>query len=469
MGTQVVVAGIHLNNTTGTGVAGGATSGATTTPFVITSYKLLPAPSKPIWAGGAPFRDGRTLVAKNRDNVVEQLELMVEGSSRDNAALQIRTLDMALQTALFSTPAILSQLPHGMTNAAYAEVFSADVASDERLWSSERSSSRIRFAITWERTPFFGILSTGETIVNAATVNNTGTGSPDNIEVFSTGSGDLIYDGQPINVIFTPTTASKVVHVVYLASCYSRTYTTTGATTATTALIGGATINSTPIPFDVSAAITRSGLKPRCLVQFTALSAAAEVRLNVGYKNGLVFHTTPWTASASLLGNTSNVVIDFGTWPLPAGRRVSTMAGLNLDLYLDVRSTDGTSVTATFSFSELLLYYTFCRIDTLFASLASQNALPTTAYLLIDGFQEQTNVPCLPYTPQAWHVLTSGAEFRYPHAIRGTAPRYYSGASLYAAWMASADATTIPTRTTTYTATITARQAPLYRTIRGAG
>lgn len=469
MGTQTIVAGIHLNNTTGSGVAGGSTGGATTTPFVIVSYKLLGPASRPIWAGGAPFRSGRTLVARTRDNVVEQLELLAQGSSRDDAVAQIRALEAALNTALSSAAAVLSELPHGMTNAGYAEIYTADVQYDERLFSAERTSSLLRFTITWERSPFFGVLSSGETVVNAASVVNAGTGSPDNVEAYASGSGDLATaEGQPMNVAFTPTTASKVVHVVYLASCYSRAYTTTGAATATTS--SQAAINSTPIPFDASAAISRGALKPRCLVQFSALSAAAEVRVNVAYKNGLAFFTSEWTASASVYGNVANALVDLGTWPLPAGRRVNGLSSLSLDLYLDVRSTDGTSVTATIASAELLLYYTFCRIDTFYATLANQNALPTTAYLLIDGFAEQSNVPCLPQSaPAAWHVLTSGAEFRYPYVIRGTPPRYYSGASLYVAWMSAADALHAPARTTTDTATITARQAPLYRALRGAG
>jgi hypothetical protein len=426
------------------------------------------------YGGGPPFRAGQTLAYKSYPNVTEPIGLQLYASNVDNALILKQQIDRILNAAS-GMPCIWAVLPNGSSSPAYFEIYSADIPETPDFINDEAyigSLSVLRANVTWDRSPFAGMLSAGETAVASATVNNTGTGSPDDdLPLAANLSGDLLAEGQPMNVVFTPTTASREVHVVYLATNFNRAYTTTGATTATTNLAGGIPINSSAIPFDASAAITRKGLSPRCLVQFTALSVAAEVRLRVAYKGGLEFFTGQWTKPAVVLlgsGSMSNVVVDLGTWPMPSGRRANGLAALNFDLYLDVRSTDGSSVTATFSFSELLLYYTFCRIKTLYQTLASQDDLPNTSYLYVDCFQEQTGYPCLPHpNPMAWRVDTSGTVFRMPYTIIGTPPRSFAGASLYACWMSAANALTQPTRATADAATLAARHAPLWRSFRG--
>lgn len=419
------------------------------------------------YGGGPPFRMGQSLAYKGYANVIEPVGIQMRGTNSDNCIALKQQLARILNTSQVSLPCILAIKPDGSSNVAYYEIYHADVQESTDFLNDEAGNGLLRATATWNRSPFAGQLSAGETALASAAINNTGTGSPDNVEALTTNlSGDLVNEGQPLNVIFTPTTASRVVQLVYLATIHSRTYTATGAATQTTS--STATINGTAIPFDASAAITRTALKPRAMVQFTTLSAAAEVRLRVAYKNGVDFFIGQWRRPQDGNAATSNVVADLGSWPLPAGRRAAALAALNYDLYIDLRSTDGTSVTGTFSFTELLLCYTFCMIKTLFASLATQDGLPNSAYLLIDCFQEQTGYPCLPHpNPMAWRVESSGVQFRIPYVIIGTPPRYYNGASLYACWTAAADAFTLPTRATANAATLAARQAPLWRSFRG--
>src|SRR5262249_27246940 len=126
--------------------------------------------------------------------------------------------------------------PQGATNIMYAEIYSATVQEDVTWLNPTGGFGEFHATITWTRSPFFGMVSAGETLLNGVTFTNTGTGVNNNTQAFATGSGDLIYEGQPLN-IFT-NVYSQTAARFYLGSVKSRTYDTTSAgaysTTSTT-------------------------------------------------------------------------------------------------------------------------------------------------------------------------------------------------------------------------------------------
>jgi hypothetical protein len=180
-----------------------------------------PAPANVLYSGGPPFAIGRQPAYRSFDTITEQVGIQMRATTKDNAIALLRQLRKALNPS--ALPAVLAVT--GGTNTGYTEIYSADVT--ERPSYLSEPDGIFRAVITWTRAPFFGLLSAGEMLVNAVTMNNTGTGTPDNVESLGTGSGDLINEGSPLNISLTP--GSGTIGQLYAASVLSRTYTTSGA------------------------------------------------------------------------------------------------------------------------------------------------------------------------------------------------------------------------------------------------
>jgi len=452
MGTTILLGNtIHLNNTTGTPVAGGAASGATTTPFVLQSDTWSPraATRRPIWAGGAPFRDGADLLLETFDNVAETVPIVVQGSSRDDAVAQLQTLKELLQQGGYSYPLSLAILPHSTTNTGYAEIYTGDVEEDPRVLGSERTSSLIRATITWIRSPFFGVSSL-TTLINAATFTNNGTGANKDTQSLGALTGDLIYTGMPLNIKVLGVVGSTI-STLYAASVDTQVYasvnqakTTTTSTTYTTQTV------------TLGSAVKR-GLRGRVLGRLTTFTnlSKAQFKVDVIDINGSTsIYTSAWLAAA----NATASLIDFGDFDLSFFRR-PLPTSIQAQIVITIRSSDGTSVTATLDYVEVLLYYDFCVVNSGF------DVPSTTKYLYLEGATNNGVSPSgwLPSSPPvAYMARTSDNQTFDPRLIRGRLPRAFSGASLYLAWI---DQSGLHDKTTT--ATITAQLAPLYRTLRG--
>jgi hypothetical protein len=450
-----------------------AGSGAPWTAENTSPYRLSLNDGSPIWVpqpsliqaiygGGPPLRNGRTLLDRSRDDVTEQIGIQMYGTTADNAITLLQQLRKILNTALYSVPCVLA-IQSG-TNTAYFEIAHADVVETASyLTLGGTAQNEIRATITWRRSFAGTRLSSGETLINAAAFGNVGTGSPDNIVSYSTGAGDLIYEGQPLNIQFLPdSTANRALSRLYLASIYSRTYSTVAGAPFSTTSTTGANLY-THSAWTITDMLTRQGLKPRTVLRCSsAPSSNLQLRLVAYFSSSAVpFYTGPWFTPPA-----SSWYVDMGKFPTEMIRQSKGLTSVSVVVRLQGRSTDGLSASISPTYIEQILYYDWCRLDQGTERLL---AMDGTNYLLIDTFAEQTDAVCLPHrTGQAFAVL-AGSPADEVWTPRGRLPRYFSGASLYAAWLdQSTGIAGEHQHQTARTATATVTHAPLWLTLRGA-
>lgn len=435
----------------------------TTSPYAFamndtagTSYTPMAAQRQEVYGGGPPFRNGQTLIYDSYGNVAETLTIQCRANSHDNAVALLQQLRKILNTALFSTPCVLAFQPNGATNAVYFDIYGADVQEDARFVNQEADAAQagsalIRAVVSWRRSPHGGLLSAGETLINAVSIRNTGTGSPDNVEAYSTGAGDMVNEGSPLNIKFLPTTASNDPSVVYLGSILSRTHDSSlaGNTTSSSAVFGS--VDSTSA--SVAPLFTARGLNVRVIGRFSVMSTNAEVRLYYGVGGA------PAQFTRGVIPNSSVAqLVDFG--PLFTTDRFlpSVTTGDSVYLQIQARSINGAAINVTIDAIDVLFYYDFCAcrvLDDVIDPGASQ-------YLYLDAFVIKTGYPALPRLPaQAW-VFTSSNTASLLCELRGTPIRYFSGSSLYVAWNSR-----IVAHAATQAATVSAFHAPLYKSLRG--
>jgi hypothetical protein len=448
----------HLHNSNKVPTAGGALTAASTTPLVVEDdWRLTAVAGQVVTAGGPPFRIGSTPLYTGYGNTGEEFTLLCYGSSHDNVASIKRTLYQAMNTALYSNPATLMIQPDGATSAVYFEVYRADIQEekirDEDGYSSPlEGETRVRLRVRLTRSAFGGRLSSGESLMSSQSFGNTGTGTPDNIVAYSTGSGDLIYEGSPLNVEITTTsgpTSPLFTQYMYAASVYARAYDTGGAGAASTSSTTGTGIASAT-GLTVTAALTNQ-VKLRIIARVSAIAAIAQLRYTVSL-GGTATIYGPWTGA----NTTSATLLDLGGVPLAALlRRTAGVTAPVISIGLELRSTTGASASVTLTYREYLLYYTFAAIN-------SQSNFDSNV-LQFDAFPAQTGAVCLPYSVP-YVIVRSGTDYADFGVYRGTLPRYYAGASLY---LAAMDNNYV--HDTAWTYSVTTTHAPLYYTLRGAG
>lgn len=442
----------HLASSVGDPTPGGAATSASTTPYAIEhGWTLQAAPGQALFAGA-------TLLAVTYERVTERVPILVAGSSADNLAENLRNLRRMLNVGVTARPCVLSITPNGATGAVTFDVYRADV-QEERIGDGESPTFRgttVRAVVTWVRSAFGGRAASGETLLNAADLYNRGSGTPDNVEAYSAGGGDLIYEGSPLNLqidLQAPTWSAP--GVVYLASIYSRLNSTTGSGAKTTSSTSGGT--ATLADWDVSAALTRPALKGRVLV-LAECTSNAEFRVSI---YGQVLLNLIWQSAwfqTVADGPQRKGVYDLG-WIDLSAIRPDPGAGSApaFNMRLDYRSTDGSSSTVTLDSTQFVLYYDWATIH------PDDYNIWSGRRLICSQFPEQTGRPCLPWTSSVGLTLNAADDLVEPIAWRGTLPRYYSGASLLLTWSGAGlyDAAG--------RAVVTATHAPLYRTLRGAG
>lgn len=454
MATRLKVGTLFLNNSTGFGVAGGAATGESTTPWAVrdvTNWTLRAPVPIPVWGGGAPFALGRALAYQSYDDVMESVPLFLDATSHDDVANELQLLRTEVLRTIVAAPTILEIKPDGATNSMYAEIKTGWVQEEPIIESPTGGALRMRVTLTIVRTPFFGRLSSGETLINAASFKNTGTGSPDNVEAYSAGVGDLIYEGSPLNCQITlpaSTTGSPLyIGKVWAATVDSRTYSTTFAGSQTTSdTADGATIGS-QVSISLTSALSKN-LSARFMCRLTSASTGSQFRVIVEM-NHIDAYTGPWVDNAGIAGQ----LLDLGGFSLRDFiRRSKNITAPTMKVQFYMRSTGG-SKSATVTYGEVLLYYTFAEMS---AGVSSSGGT-----ILLETFQEQTNYVALPY--QSERVITySSNDLTDIELKKGRLPRYVSGASLYLAW-----AENLGLHTTTESATATVTHAPLWKSFRG--
>lgn len=419
----------------------------------VTGDRWVPTPAEPqmIYTGSPPFRYGKTPIYQGYGIVTESVGVQLRATTKDNAIALLNQLRRILSSALYSVPCVLAVT--GGTNTGYSEIYRAHVP--EHFEYINEPNGFFRVTVTWDRAPFFGRIDSGETLISAVTFENRGTSSPDNDVAYGAGAGDLIYEGQPLNIVWKAAQAGTYSKM-WAASIYSRAYSTTGAGSLSTNSTIGA--DATLASFDASAVLTRKGLKPRIMIHATCASNA-QYRILVYYGTSQLVYSSPWFQTTA----TVSTLVDAGTFSLATARpyRGPTAPFTATSIFtvvLRYRSTNGSSATTTLTSSQYLLYYDFAVINT-----SGGVTLSSSDFYLFDQFPEQTDFACLPYyPPRALAILSSNA-VKGSIDVRGTLPRYWYGSSLWLAWLNS------EAYNTTETSTVSAYNAPLYRTIRGGG
>lgn len=443
----------YLINSSGSPTIGGAATAAATTPFALLreDWVMMPAEPIPAMQGGPPFRNGSDLAYQAYGNTTQMIGFSVQGSSHDNTVALLRSLRNLLNQTLMATPAALYYQPSTATNAMYFEIVNGGIHERPGPFNPAMGIAYLEFDLVLILKPFGGRVSTGEALATAAGFLNTGSGGTNDVISLSTGSGDMVNEGQPMNIRLTTTVGGFTT--LLFASILSRAYSTTSAASAA---ISTTTFTSLGLPTTTSAAAlyTGKGLKVRVLLRFSAMSANAEVRLAFAQAANNTVPTVPVRP-----GGTVAILVDMGKLALASRDRASYSTAENLSIQPQVRSTNGAAIAVTLEYMEVLFYYDFCK-----GTYGSGTSAGTGNYAVVDSFVERSGYPALPHSPIQTYVLDNATNApSYWGYLIGSAPRYFSGCSLWAAMIETGFA-----HSKAYAATITVTQAPLWFTLRGA-
>lgn len=410
-----------------------------------------PAPPVAIYGGGPPFSLGRRPIYSGYDNITESVGIQLNANTKDNAIALLNQLRNALTTARFSLPPILSV--KGGTNTDYWEIYNVHVP--ENLRYLEEPDGQWRGTITWTRSPIAGA-GTLTTLQSGITVTNSGTGANNNTRALGALTGDLQYEGAPLNIKLDPVTGGAYF---YFGTVFQRTYSVAGAGATTTTSTGGTASWNDSTASISNPARTRNGLRLRVMVRVSRFDPKAQVRIQlISAQSSENLWIGPWVSAP---GTTFPAQIDCTPQGVPLDfirRALLTTGDVNVGMV--VRSIDGSSVTVTTVSAEFLLYYTFCRVDV----VNSQGGVGVAGldFLQIEQAGNLNGTAYVPVPGSAYVVSTTGGSLASVATIRGTLPRAISGASLYYSWLTSAFA-----HTNTDTAVVTATLLPVYRSVRG--
>ena len=427
------------------------------------------APLGMVFGGGPPFFEGGSPIYDADGDITETLTIQCYANSFDRAMFLVRQLRMIFASiANYTWPIILAVQPNGSTNTAYYEIKAASVQEDPRFINDEAGRNMVRAIVTWTRSPFSTAASL-KTLINNATFTNVGTGANNNTQsysvsapTFSTTDGDRVYAGEPLNIKLANGTSTSGVRF-YLASVLNRIYTSVNTSKTTTTSTDWA-LAASNVTLD-SATYNVTGVRGRVLGRFTTFTALSKAQFqarvydNNGSSTGVALLTSKKITYSE---NTSatKMYIDFGWFDLSFLRRNqlgTTAPKISVQFYL--YSSDGTSVTATLDYFEILQYYDFCRIDSLTAGVSSS----------FNMYVEQVNnlnqeAYALSRPPLVYGTTTSNDQPLAPATVRGRLPRAFVGASFFISWI---DGSYEHDKTNTIK--VTAQVAPQYGSMRGNG
>lgn len=402
-----------------------------------------------VLSGTPPFSDGAELVYRGYANVEETIGIQMAATSYNHAVDLLNRLRRVLSPGLLTEPPVLSVQFNGATNTVVYPIVSARVQESPSFVNQEAGVTTrvIRAILTIVRRPFG---ASGETTVNSvASMNNSGTTSPTNLLAFGAGIGDTVSEGAPLNLNITTGTAMTRM---YLGSCKSRDYSTTGAATYTTSSTSGV-VSSNVVSTTLSsfAANYPAGLRLRFLVH-ASVAANAQFRLEVGLSasSGLPLYVSPWISSTGAVAQ----LIDCGGFALAAIRANPALGGSYApSVSIRYRSTNGASASVVVTSWQFLYYYDWMVINPDYTNGISASQVVVDCYDYITPYPARA--------PRVYSAVTSVASNILD--ARGTAPRYYAGASLFCAYLTGTTGLYTPANTSQ----VTAYQLNQYQTLRG--
>lgn len=466
MATILKIGNIHLHNSSNTGTpfdgTGTPWTAADTTPFSlanndVTGEKWTPAlaPTAAVYGGGPPFRSGRNLVYRSYDNANEPIPIQIYATNEDNAFNALQVLRHEFKRALFDRTPVLEFRLDGATNAVYYEVHDGDIVENPLFVNDEHGRGLLRVVFQLVRSPFGGKTTLDTLLNNITVVNNTSSGTNQNIRSLGTLDGDLIYEGQPLNIRVTPDSGASF-DVLYLASALSRDFTTDVSGLKSTSDTDDG-INFADNRNDNVNIPANQGVKLASFIRVTTGTTNAQLRATLRTVAGTIskIQDGKWIS----LQATGTQWIFLGVFDLNA-LRLATPESQQVGVDVFLRSSNGALASATPDIVESVFCYDICK-------LTPSETINTTSskFVQIEQAQNMNGTAWLPRFPRIAYngrVVLSERTLVKQAVVSGTLPRAYRGASL---WMSWSDAN--GTVDITDTATVLVEHAPLYRTSRG--
>jgi hypothetical protein len=421
----------YLTNSNNQPTQGGSATAPNTTPYSINvkEWTQTAARREMIYSGAPPFRVGSSPLYAGYNNVTETLEIGISGSNSDNVASLIRTLRTVLNTALYTVPALLYWQPNAASQPVYFEIYNADVQEIGSWQNPSAGFSQVLCKVTWTRSAVGGLLTTGQTLFNLTTVTNTGASNANTVPLGTSGLGDFIYNGSPLNVVLTTTSGGFInIYTWYLAVIAAQSWITGAAINTATAYFP-----NTPWPV---------GAHLRVLAYLSGSLSTTQIRATItnGSWGNLVYRS-PWV-DAPLQG-----IYDLGGVSL--SKTYDRLSPIS-QFYVSIGSQNGTPNLGAIN---ILQAYTFC--NTRWPLITQSNI-----QYQITTFNEISNMACLPYSFANASLYDANGFLLNTTQLVGTPPAYYSGASLWS--MLSRNNLTQQSR-------LLCIHAPLYHTLRGNG
>lgn len=431
----------YLNNLAGAPTEGGDVRSPSATPLTLINDDWRPsAPEADLVTGGA----GAALMGLGYAPMTETIPLLCRAGTSERLSQILALLNG--HASLVSAPGVLWCRP---ANTALPILFAVDRVEARAVplqngrdpgEGATDVAVQLRVRRSWA-----GGLSAPQTLLATTSVSNS---SLTSLGAFA---GDMQAEGQPL-IVRLDKPSGQSPTTVYLASCHSRTTATIGATlSAVTSTTGTAFTASGSI----SAAARRaaSGVHLHVVARLTTLTSPtkAELRVRAESSSGAPIWQGDWVALGSATGAQ---LVDLGDSSLDL-LALAVAASPQIVLRAELRSTDGTAVTATLATLDAIWAYDWA-VATLTTALASGQRLYCVA-----ADAAPNGGPYLPLdTPQAFVADTSAIPLQIAR-LAGDAPRAITGASLYVAWLDSGGAITIAD-----TANLTVQLAPLWRSAR---
>jgi hypothetical protein len=434
-----------------------------------------PAPDVSIYGGGPPLRNGRDLLVHSYDDVTESVGVQIRAApgngntALDNAAALLRLLRRTLNTTIYGSPCILAFQANGNTKPTYYTISKATVSeSPNYIVESTADLAILRLTITWTRS--IGFADAPETIVNAQTIQNRSTSTPNNVLSTPITHGDLIYEGQPLNITIEPFNGAKI-NTLFIASVLSRTNVAVGVSRTTSH------IPPNSIDFDeVQVTITPALYWPvsiRVIGYFDTLTnpdkALSRIILSDDYGGSSTLQHSafvPITKNASI-GTVTSSIVDFGVFdprPLRETSLVETDDDLKIRIEVDLASSDGTSVTARMVGIDVILYSTFATITFPDSNVSDDEKIRIEMFSPFN-VTNASAVGATLWTPTPPRVYSQSppaySGISNTPVVRGSLPVALAQRSLYIAWHG------VLSYSTSDQAVVTVKHLPLYHSLRG--
>lgn len=403
-------------------------------------------PRTDILSGTPPFSPGSSLAFRGYGDVETEIGIQMYAATDGLAINLLNRLRRVLGCGAGTPPPQLRITPGGSGVTITYSIIGGTVQETPSFLNQESGNAvKVIRAVMRLTLKSFGVQSgTAESVLSGASMSVAGTGSPNNLAAFTAGQGELTSEGSPVQVGIQ-TGAIRPTRL-YLATARGRIYDATGAATLTTSSTTGITSNlGAPAVYSYR---PFPGLR-MCILAHASVASNAQFRIELLVAPGIQqVYATPWVSSTGGVAQ----LIYCGAITLDGARRTE------IDSYavrIRYRSTNGSSASVVLTSMQYVFAHTFCVVNPDYTNGLSVSSMYVKRFNAT-GVENGRAV-----APYAYGML-SGARTNLLE-MRGSAPLYYVGASLFVAFVTGATGLYTPADTMT----VDVLHAPQYHTIGG--